>query len=125
MRILLILMSFALPIASQENPQTSKPLCIAADESVYKMGGDVKPAQPQPDKNAKNAPDISGSMILELLVNAEGQVCDAKVLSSTNRLSAEKTAKFIREHWTFKPATKEGKPVAVRFTMTFNNPRSR
>ena len=125
MRILVILLSSVLPIASQETPQGAKPPCIAADESVYKMGGDVKPAQPQPDKNAKNAPDIRGSMVLELLVNAEGRVCDAKVLTSTDRLSAEKTAKFLREHWTFKPATKEGKPVAVRFTMTFSNPRSR
>jgi TonB family protein len=122
-RILVILLCLVVPIASQETTQASKPPCIAADESVYKMGGDVKPAQPQPDKNAKNAPDIKGSMILELLVNAQGQVCDAKVLTASNRLSAEKTASFIREHWSFKPATKEGNPVAVQFTMTFNNPR--
>jgi protein TonB len=121
-RVVLILLSLILPVVAQEIPQASKPPCVAADETVYKMGGDVKPAQPQPDKKA-NAPDIGGSITLEVLVNAEGQVCDAKVLSSTDRLSAEKTAKFIREHWTFKPATKEGKPVAVRFTMNFNNPR--
>jgi protein TonB len=121
-RVFLILLCFVLPVAAQASPQAPKPPCIAADETVYKMGGDVKPAQPQPDKKA-NAPDIRGSVTLEVLVNAEGQVCDAKVLNSTDRLSAEKTAKFIREHWTFKPATKEGKPVAVRFTMNFNNPR--
>ena len=122
MRFLAILLIFVLPVASQESSPPSKPPCIAADEAVYNMGGDVKPAQPQPDRKA-NAPEIRGSMIVEVLVNAEGQVCDAKVKTSTDRLSAEKTAKFIREHWTFKPATKDGKPVAVRFTMTFNNPR--
>jgi TonB family protein len=120
MRIVLILLSLALPVASQEGPATSKPPCLASDETVYSMGGDVKPPQPQPDKKAKNPPEIHGSMLLEVLVNSEGRVCNVRIVNATDRLSAQKNANFIQDHWTFKPATKQGKAVAVKFQMTFN-----
>jgi hypothetical protein len=29
-------------------------------------------------------------------------------------------AEYISEHWTFKPATRKGKAVAVRFLMNWN-----
>ena len=56
MRILLIVLILILRVASQESP--SKPPCIAPGETIYSMGGDVKPAQPQPDKKAKNPAEI-------------------------------------------------------------------
>jgi TonB family protein len=62
-------------------------------------------------------------MSLELLINVEGRVCETRVVNASDRLAAQKTAKFITEHWTFKPATEQGNAVAVRFTMRFNMPR--
>jgi TonB family protein len=122
--VLFVVLVSSTPIAAQENPPAAKPPCIAADEPIYRPGADgVKPGQPQPDKNAKNPPDIRGSMSLELLVNSEGRVCDVRIVNATDRLSAQKNANFILEHWTFKPATRQGKPVAVKLTMTLNNPR--
>lgn len=119
MRILRIILILVLPVASQENP--TRPPCVAPDETIYGMGGDVKPPQPQPDKKAKNPPEIQGSMLLEVLVNSGGRVCSVRIVNATDRLSAQKNANFIQDHWTFKPATKQGKAVAVKLQMTFNH----
>lgn len=118
--VLFAMVAYSVSIAAQENQRATKPLCIAADEPIYKPGaGGVKPLQPQPDKSAKNAPDMRGPFSLELVVNSEGRVCEARVLTARDQLSAKKAAEYISEHWTFKPATKQGKSVAVKFTTNF------
>jgi len=116
-RIIIIALALSSPLISQE-AQPNKP-CIAADEAVYKPGVDgVTPPQPLPDKSKSNV-DIHGPMSLELVVNSEGHVCSVKVVSAKDQLSAKKVADHIAEHWTFKPATRQGKPVAVGFTTNF------
>ncbi|MDT8070338.1 MAG: TonB family protein [Terriglobia bacterium] len=108
----------SLPLVAQE-PQPSKS-CIAPGETIYKPGVDgVNPPQPKPDKNAKNAPKIQGAISLELVVNGKGSVCSVRVLAATDKSSAQDTADYISKNWSFKPATKKGKPVAVAFTMNF------
>jgi hypothetical protein len=103
-------------LSAQENPTSAKPPCIAEGEPVYHG---VKPPQPQPNKKDNAAPDMRGPFSIQLLVNSEGRVCDTQVISAKDRSSAEKAAHYISEHWTFKPATKQGKPVAVKFTTNF------
>lgn len=118
--VLLAVVTSSIPVAAQENQTGPKSPCIAADEQIYRPGIDgVKPPQPQPVKDAKNAPDVRVPFSLELLVNADGHVCDVRVLNARDQLSARKTAEYISEHWTFKPATRQGKPVAVKFTTNF------
>ena len=116
-RIIIIALALSSQLLAQE-AQPPKP-CIGAEETVYKPGIDgVTPPQPLPDKS-KSAMDIRGPMSLELVVNSEGHVCSAKVVSAKDQLSAKKVADHIAEHWTFKPATRQGKPVAVSFTTNF------
>ena len=118
--MLLAVLVFAIPVISQEN--TKKP-CFARDEILYLPGVDgVKaPGPPQPDKKAKGAPDVRGFVSFELIINSEGKVCKARVIDATDRMSANQGAIFILEHWTFKPASKDGKPVAVKLTLDFDN----
>lgn len=109
---------FSLSSAAQE-PQQSKP-CIAANERIYKPGIDgVKPPRPQPDKDVKNAPKKRGHFSLQLVVSAEGHVCSVNVVAASDKSAAEDVAKYIAQHWSFKPATKEGKPVAATLTVQF------
>lgn len=104
-------------VAQEPQPSDS---CIAADETIYKPGVDgVKPPQLQLDKNNKGV-EIRSSMSLELLVNSEGHVCNVQVISAKDQASAKKVAEYIAEHWSFRHATRQGKPVAVRFTTNFN-----
>lgn len=118
--VLLAVVVSSIPVASQENQTVPKTPCVAADEPIYRPGVDgVKPPQPQPVKDARNAPDIRAPFSLELLINSDGRVCDVRVLNARDQLSARKTAEYISEHWTFKPAMRQGKPVAVKFTTNF------
>ena len=119
-RVLTIVAAVLLSLSSlAQEPQQSTP-CIAAGEKIYQPGIDgVKPPQPQPDKDAKDAPKIRGQASLQLVVSAEGHVCSANVIAANDKSSAQEMAKYIAQHWTFKSATKEGKPVAVTFRMNF------
>jgi TonB family protein len=117
--LLIVLACFSY-VLSQESPTPADRRCIQSGEAVYQPGRDgVKPPQPQNSKKDKSGPELRGPFSLELIVNSEGHVCDTRVLSANDRLAAEKAAKYISENWTFKPATKQGKPVAVKFTMNF------
>ena len=108
------------PVAAQENPPSAISTCLAVNERVYQPGADgVKPPQPQPSAMDKTAPNIRGPFSIELLVNSEGRVCRGRVLNAKDQFAAEKAAKYILEHWTFKPAMKQGNAVAVKFTTIF------
>jgi Gram-negative bacterial TonB protein C-terminal len=117
---LLVALACVCHLYAQENPTAANTSCIAPDEYIYRPGTDgVTPPQTQPSKKDKGGPDLRSPFSLEVLINSEGHVCDTRVLSAKDSLSAEKAAKYISEHWTFKPATKQGKPVAVRFIINF------
>jgi hypothetical protein len=116
--LIFLLLVLSLLAAAQE-AQSSIP-CIATDETIYKPGVDgVKPPQPQPDKS-KKSPDIRSPMSFELLVNSQGHVCSVKVVSARDQVSAKRVADYIAEHWSFKPATRQSKPVAVSFNTNLN-----
>ncbi|MGE5109896.1 MAG: TonB family protein [Acidobacteriaceae bacterium] len=117
-RILTIgsILLFSLVLLAQE-AQLRNP-CIAAGETIYELADGVNPPQPKPENNTKG-PKIRGSMSLELVVNGEGNVCRVTILATSNRNSAQQVAEFISQHWSFKPATKKGRRVAVKFRMNF------
>ena len=108
-------------VAAQENSAPAKPPCIATAEPIYQPGVDgVKPPQPTASRDDKAAPDMRGRFSVELIVNSGGHVCDARVMSAKDRSFAEKAAKYISEHGTFSPATKQAKPVSVKFRMNWS-----
>ena len=116
----LITLAWLPNLFAKENPTSSNTPCVTPSETVYHPGVDgVKPPQPQSSKKHRTEPEVHDAVSLELLVNSEGQVCDARVLRAKDRVSAEKVANYVSENWIFTPATKQGKPVAVRFTVNF------
>jgi TonB family protein len=62
---------------------------------------------------------ISGIVILEVLVDAAGNVADAWVLKPLPYGLDQAALQAVRQ-WKFKPATKEGSPVPVVFTVSVN-----
>jgi hypothetical protein len=62
-------------------------------------------------------------LTLEVLVNSEGRVCTVRVLSADDPSHAQEFAAYIMTHCTFKPATRRGKPVAVKFPISFARER--
>ena len=56
---------------------------------------------------------ISGRVVLVLVVTPEGTVRDAKVTSSLDKDLDRQALKAVST-WKFEPATRNGKPIAVR-----------
>jgi protein TonB len=88
------------------------------------LGGSIKPPiktyfpQPRYTEEARQA-QVQGVVILEAVIDAKGNVSRVKVLKGLAAgltASATETAK----QWKFKPATLEGKPVAVFFVLTIS-----
>ena len=59
---------------------------------------------------------INGSVLLSLVVTAEGDVRDARITTGLDK-DLDKQALKTVSTWRFQPATKDGKPVAVRIAV--------
>jgi TonB family protein len=95
------------------------------DEPILRVGHGVTAPRPL------NAPDpeyseearragLQGKCVLSLIVNSEGKPEDVRVSRSIGMGLDEKSIEALR-NWTFEPARKDGKPVAVQISvvMTF------
>jgi TonB family protein len=99
---------------------------VSAQE-IYKVGKDVSAPVPvtqvKPDYTAEaKAQRIEGAVALDVVINADGKVRDVKVAKSLDSVfGLDKSAVAAAKEWTFEPATKDGKAVAVQVTiqMTF------
>ena len=96
---------------------------VAAQDAIYRPGNGVtnpqlvKQVQPEYTQEAKDA-HIEGKVLVEVVVKNDGKIGDVTIVRSLDPTygldtQAAKAAKL----WEFKPATKDGKPVAVRVTL--------
>ena len=87
------------------------------------MGGKIKPpvkikdVQPLYPAIAKNA-KVSGVVVIEATIGADGKVADTKVLRSVPLL--DQAALDAVQQWEYQPSTQDGKPVPVVMTVTVN-----
>jgi hypothetical protein len=104
--------------------QSPENLCISKDEEIYTPDKDnVKPPQLQKDKKRTPPVEIKENTQLELLVNAEGRICNVRVAEASDPLLANQLSQYVAEHWRFKSATRQDKPVAVKLTVNFSRNR--
>ena len=96
-------------------------------QEVYKPGNGVslpvvvKEVKPDYTDEAKAA-GIRGSVWMRVVVQADGMVGDVQVTRSLDtEFGLDNQAVRAAKQWEFKPASKDGKPVAVEVTleMTF------
>jgi periplasmic protein TonB len=71
-------------------------------------------AQPKPEYSTylRHA-DIEGHVVVSFTVTPKGDVINATVVRSTDRLFSEPTLEAVSK-WKFKPAMKDGLPVSTR-----------
>ncbi len=87
-------------------------------EQVYQVGGAVKAPKviyapdPEYDDAARKA-KLSGTVLLSIVVTKEGLTRDVKVVKSLSKGLDQKAIEAV-SRWTFKPAIKDGEPVAVQ-----------
>lgn len=83
--------------------------------------GDVRPPE-LIDKITPDYPEIArkarmeGRVILQAIINVEGQVEEVTILRSPNELFNDSAVEAVRK-WKYKPALQNGQPVAVFFTV--------
>jgi TonB family protein len=100
-----------------------------AQPQVYDPGNGVtlptivKEVKPTYTENAK-AKKIQGAVLLRAVVQDGGRVGDVAVLRSLDSELDQQAISALKQ-WEFKPGTRQGKPVAVRFPceLTFTLPR--
>ena len=97
------------------------------DDGIYKVGGDVKePVQltrvppTYPEEARKNR--IQGVVKVEAIIDETGHVKKAEVNVSDGDPDESLATAALEavKQWTYKPATRNGKPVKVRMTITVN-----
>lgn len=94
-------------------------IAVAAQETVYKPGNGV--TLPQVVKTVKavytqDARDahIEGTATVQAVVKSDGTVGDVTIAKSLDpTYGLDQAAIDATKQWTFKPATRDGKPVAV------------
>ena len=74
--------------------------------------------QPQYTEDARRA-RIQGVVILEATIDREGDVVDIRILKGLP-MGLDKSAVKTALEWRFKPATENGRPVAVFFNLLVN-----
>jgi TonB family protein len=90
------------------------PLRVGGDIGQPIKVTDVKPAYPDSAQSAR----VQGVVILEVLIDADGAVANAKILRSIPML--DQAALGAVSRWQFRPTLLNGQPVAVRTTVTVN-----
>lgn len=90
----------------------------------YRVEGDIT----RPEKISGRPPEytvearearVTGVVIMDTLIDEQGHVKDVKVLQGLPMGLAEAAVKAV-EGWKFKPATLDGRPVPVYYTLTVN-----
>ena len=104
----------ARPRAQEDSQKTADPIYdlknarqngITAPKAIY------SPNPEYTDQARKRK--VRGSVLLSLVVTAEGDVREPKVIRSLDR-DLDKQAVAAVSKWKFTPATKDGQPVSVR-----------
>jgi len=114
--IWICLLLLTLGFAQQESQKPTPP----PQETAIDVGPGVSPPQPifTPDPDyplsvRKGKHKIQGTCVLGLIVDERGSVRDVHVTRSVDKRLDQNAIDAVNQ-WKFKPAVKDGKPVAVR-----------
>jgi len=93
-------------------------------EGPLRVGGDVKAPvatnRSKPDyTDAARKAHITGVVIVETIINKQGEVEQVKVIKGLPLGLSEQAAEAVKK-WRFQPGTLNGQPVEVIFTLTVN-----
>src|SRR6266478_5393384 len=88
------------------------PLAVGGDVKQAKLIFSVSPVYPTLAKNQH----VSGSVMVDALIDANGRVTTMKVVSGPTLL--QQAAMDALKQWKYQPASLDGKPVAMHLTVT-------
>lgn len=91
---------------------------------VYTVGGSVQPPiaiytpDPKFPKQARDA-KISGNVVVALVVGRDGKPCNVHLVRGVG-MGLDESAVEVVQHYRFRPATQNGKPVAANLNVEVN-----
>lgn len=114
--LLLLLGSGALGLRAQEAPPaTGEPYRVGDGVTRPEKISGVPPVYTETARKAR----VTGVVILESTIDEQGNVTNIKVLKGLPMGLSEAAVEAVQT-WKFKPATFEGRPVKVYYTLTVN-----
>ncbi|HLJ26411.1 MAG TPA: energy transducer TonB [Candidatus Angelobacter sp.] len=126
--IMVVLFIFIAPRSfaqtGEKLPPATSPCVNDGDKVLYVGNGVTAPRvisttmkTPDPPEEIKHQ-KFQGTMVLTVVVGADGRVCDAKIArpASKDKDLHERVLAGVRQ-WKFEPARKNGKPVAVAISI--------
>jgi protein TonB len=107
-----------------DKPAPPPPAPEPKDEGPLRVGGDVKAPvainRAKPDyTDAARKGHVTGVVIVEAVVNKQGEVEQVKVLKGLPLGLSEQATEAVKK-WRFRPGTLNGEPVDVIFSLTVN-----
>jgi len=113
----------ALSVIRAQRQQATAPGAGVGSEAPLRVGGDIK--EPKKTRDVKpvypadaQAARVQGVVIIEAVIDREGNVADAKVLRSIAML--DQAAVDAVRQWQFAPTLLNGVPVPIIMTVTVN-----
>lgn len=97
---------------SKQPAAPAVPLPVGGDVKSAKLISSVPPVYPMLAKNQH----VSGSVVVDALIDANGRVTTMKVISGPALL--HQAALDAVKQWKYQPATLDGKPTAMHLTVT-------
>lgn len=94
-------------------PVQTGPIYVTGDVQKPEKISEVFPVYTEIARKAR----IQGVVILQTIIDKEGNITDVKVLKGLPMGLAEAAVDAVKQ-WKYKPATLNGKPVAVYFNLT-------
>lgn len=110
--------------ASDRNARAGSPLGTTIDGPI--SGHEVHVAYPivfpdPPVARSQLPPDLNGDVIIEVTIDAAGNVVETRILQAIGHGIDEKIAATLRQ-WHYQPATLDGIPVASKHDVHFHFP---
>ena len=96
-------------------PVDTGPIFVTGDVKKPVKIFEVKPQYTEIARKAR----IQGVVILQTIIDKEGNITDVKVLKGLPMGLADAAVDAVKQ-WKYEPATLNGKPVAVYFNLTAN-----
>jgi TonB family protein len=90
------------------------PVRVSGNVKAPKAVNKVQPEYPESARESK----AKGDVVLEIVIDEQGRVQNPTVAKSSGNADFDRSALETIAQWTFQPATLEGKPVAVYYTIT-------
>ena len=104
----------SVPASFERHIEELNPVRIGGEIKAPSKVKDVKPVYPAVARDAR----VQGVVIVEAIINAEGEIADARVLRSIPLLN--EAALEAVQQWRFTPTLMNGAPQAVVMTVTVN-----